>query len=91
MGLWGLLTNKDIFPTKASLFIFVAYMLLFVSQGKRNYPIKLKIQFHFLIFSGLLVTASRQGNQTYPYNPTTVVLLTEFIKLVVSATAYVKE
>ncbi len=37
------------------------------------------------------MTASRKGNNAYPYNPTTVVLLTEILKLVLSTSAYVKE
>jgi len=42
-------------------------------------------------FSGLLVTASRKGDSTYPYNPTTVVLLTEAAKLLMSVVGYSKE
>ncbi len=66
-----LIENKDLFPTKWSLFIFVAYMGLFISQG-------------------LLVTASRMGRDTYPYNPTTVVLLTEVTKLLISTSVVLK-
>lgn len=62
--------NKDLFPTKWSLAIFVTYMGLFVSQG-------------------LLVTASRMGDHTYPYNPTVVVLLTETLKLSISASIFI--
>ena len=38
---------------------------------------------------GLLVTASREGQLSYPYNTTTVVLLTEFVKLVISSSVFV--
>ena len=62
--------NKDLFPTKWSLIIFVTYMALFTSQG-------------------ILVTASRLGDNTYPYNTTTVVLLTEITKLVFASIAYI--
>ena len=61
--------NKDLFPTKWSLCIFITYMALFTSQG-------------------LLVTASRLGDNTYPYNTTTVVLLTEITKLVFAVFGY---
>ena len=37
---------------------------------------------------GLLVTASRMGELTYPYNTTTVVLLTEVVKLVLSSSVF---
>ena len=58
--------NRDLFPTKWGLLIFLAYMSLFISQG-------------------LLVTASRMGDNEYPYNTTTVVLLTEIFKLFLSS------
>ena len=38
----------------------------------------------------LLVTASRMGERTYPYNPAAVVLSTELLKLVFSSIAYIK-
>ncbi len=41
--------------------------------------------------SGLLVTASRHGGKSYPYNTTTVVLLTELAKLILSLAFFVKE
>ena len=43
------------------------------------------------ISQGLLVTASRLGDDNYPYNTTTVVLLTEIFKLVLSSTVYVSK
>ena len=58
--------NRDLFPTKWGLLIFLAYMSLFISQG-------------------LLVTASRMGDNEYPYNTTAVVLLTEIFKLFLSS------
>ena len=41
--------------------------------------------------AGLLVTASRKGHTTYPYNVTTVVLITEAVKLLISSTVFIKE
>jgi len=38
---------------------------------------------------GILVTASRLGDNTYPYNTTTVVLLTEVTKLIFATLAYI--
>ena len=39
----------------------------------------------------LLVTASRTENEkTYPYNPATVVMLTEVVKLVLAFAFYIK-
>ena len=39
----------------------------------------------------LLVTASRTpGKETYPYNPATVVMLTEVLKLIMSTMAYLR-
>lgn len=55
---------------------------------------------HLLIFNlymlmfvaqGLLVTASRHGSSVYQYNYTTVVMLTETLKLILSATVYLRE
>jgi len=71
MKLWNILIdNKDLFPTKWSLFIFLAYMALFTSQG-------------------ILVTASRLGDNAYPYNTTTVVLITEVTKLIFASLAFI--
>ena len=41
------------------------------------------------VAQGMLVTMSRQGGKDYAYNPTTVVLLTETLKLVLSASSVV--
>eukprot|EP00095_Tigriopus_kingsejongensis_P007665 maker-scaffold156_size297567-snap-gene-0.21 protein:Tk07665 transcript:maker-scaffold156_size297567-snap-gene-0.21-mRNA-1 annotation:"hypothetical protein D910_11688" len=68
----NILNNRDIFPTRLSKGIFVAYMALFIAQG-------------------LLVTASRKGTDIYPYNPTTVVLLTELIKLTLATLIFLKD
>ncbi|XP_061174609.1 UDP-galactose transporter senju-like [Saccostrea echinata] len=43
------------------------------------------------INQGILVTASKNKNNTYSYNTVTVVLLTELLKLVVSSTVYLKD
>jgi len=43
------------------------------------------------INQGILVTASKSKDNTYSYNTVTVVLLTEFIKLIAAAIVYVKE
>ena len=37
----------------------------------------------------ILVTASREGKSSYPYNTTAVVLLTEVVKLVLSTTVFI--
>ena len=59
MGLLALLTNKEIFPTKWSLFIFVAYMSLFVSQGKTNQRVHLFSEVYLKFqFNGLKITLS---------------------------------
>ncbi|XP_040575944.1 UDP-galactose transporter senju [Lepeophtheirus salmonis] len=36
------------------------------------------------INQGLLITYSRQGGSTYPYNPTIIILVSEIIKLIIS-------
>lgn len=41
------------------------------------------------INQGILVTASRMGEKTYPYNPALVVLLTEVIKFIVSSSTFI--
>lgn len=43
------------------------------------------------INQGILVTASKNKNNTYSYNTVTVVLLTELLKLVVSTVVYLKD
>lgn len=43
------------------------------------------------ICQGLLVTASKTKENKFNYNPTTVVLMTELLKLTVSALIYLKE
>ena len=40
---------------------------------------------------GLLVTASRNGQLSYPYNTTAVVLLTEVVKLVISSAYFISQ
>ncbi|CAF0885978.1 unnamed protein product [Brachionus calyciflorus] len=62
---------KNLFPTKISFFVFIAYMALFINQG-------------------LLVTASKNKDNKFNYNPITVVLLTELLKLIFSSVAYLK-
>uniref|UniRef100_A0A182Q0Q2 CMP-sialic acid transporter n=1 Tax=Anopheles farauti TaxID=69004 RepID=A0A182Q0Q2_9DIPT len=64
---WG-----ELFPSRKSIFIFITYMSLFVSQG-------------------ILVTASQRSDNTYSYNTVLVVLLTEVLKLVISAGLYCRE
>ncbi|XP_058058857.1 UDP-galactose transporter senju [Anopheles bellator] len=64
---WG-----ELFPTRKSVFIFLTYMSLFVSQG-------------------ILVTASQRADNSYSYNTVLVVLLTEVLKLVISAGLYCRE
>ena len=43
------------------------------------------------VAQGMLVTASRKGSTSYSYNTVTVVLLTEFMKLLFSSAVYLKE
>ena len=45
---------------------------------------------HVLVL-GILVTATKDKNNKYPYNPTTLVLLSETLKLVIAATLHCKE
>lgn len=44
-----------------------------------------------LVILGIFVTASQESNNSYSYNTVTVVLLTEVLKLIVSATLYCRE
>ena len=41
------------------------------------------------INQGILVTASRMGGKTYPYNPAAVVLLTEVLKFIFSSATFI--
>ncbi|XP_023329691.1 UDP-galactose transporter senju [Eurytemora carolleeae] len=43
------------------------------------------------VSQGLLVTSSRKGSTEYSYNVTTVVLLTEILKLILSASVYISQ
>ncbi|XP_078676175.1 UDP-galactose transporter senju-like isoform X1 [Branchiostoma floridae x Branchiostoma belcheri] len=43
------------------------------------------------INQGILVTASRKADNTYPYNTVTVVMITEILKLMVATLLYVKD
>ena len=40
---------------------------------------------------GILVTATKDKENHYAYNPTTTVLLSEFLKFLVSSFIYIKE
>ncbi|CAN8022799.1 hypothetical protein HPB47_027252 [Ixodes persulcatus] len=64
---WG-----ELFPTKLSAAIFVAYIGFFINHG-------------------ILVTASKDKNNKYDYNITTVVMLTECLKLVVTTLIFLKD
>ena len=46
---------------------------------------------HSPLPAGILVTASQDDNSQYSYNTVTLVLLTEVLKLVVSAVIYSKQ
>lgn len=86
---WG-----ELFPTRLSGLIFVAYMSLFVSQGRCHFykvQDKESINPSPPLFAGILVTASQDSNSQYSYNTVTLVLLTEVLKLVVSAAIYAKQ
>ena len=41
------------------------------------------------INQGIIVTASRMGGTSYPYNPATVVLLTEVLKFLFSTATFI--
>ena len=42
------------------------------------------------INQGIVVTASRMGGNTYPYNPAAVVLLTEILKFLFSTLTFIQ-
>lgn len=67
-----------------------------LSDLKNVFPTKL----HAVIFigymalfinQGILITASKEKGKTYPYNPTTTVLLSEFLKMITAAALFTKE
>lgn len=67
-----------------------------LSDLKNVFPTKL----HAVIFvgymglfinQGILITATKDKKSGYPYNPTTMVFLTEFLKLIVAGGLYAKE
>jgi solute carrier family 35 (UDP-sugar transporter), member A1/2/3 len=43
------------------------------------------------MYKGLLVTASKDKNNKFKYNPITVVLMTELLKLLASGLIYLKD
>ena len=97
--LTSIITNRDLFPGKWGFAIFIAYMGLFINQGGflfsgvfQGIVIIDHREFEEMpILTGLLVTASRQGRTTYPYNVTTVVLITEAVKLIISSAVFIRE
>ena len=54
-------------------------------------PMQNKLYLFVLFDLGILVTATKDKNNKYPYNPTTLVLLSEFLKLIVASVLHVKE
>lgn len=66
------LCSSDLFPSKWSVVVFIAYMALFINQG-------------------ILVTSTKTSANTFTYNIITVVMLTEFLKLLVAIVIYVKD
>ena len=58
--------------------------------GERCFTFGLKMLMFSLIL-GILVTATKDKNNHYPYNPTTTVLLSEVLKLLVSSVLFIKE
>ncbi|XP_066933113.1 UDP-galactose transporter senju-like [Clytia hemisphaerica] len=71
-------------------------MMPSLSDLKNLFPTKL----HAIIFvgymalfinQGILVTATKDKNNKYPYNPTTLVLLSECLKMVTAAVLYAKD
>jgi UDP-sugar transporter A1/2/3 len=84
---------KNLFPTRFSFIVFISYMGLFINQGILKYV----IEYLFIIFAnillsvGILVTATKDKYNKFNYNPITVVLLTELVKLILSSTIYIKK
>jgi len=71
-------------------------MLISKESMLQMFPTKMHLfifNMYMLMFvaQGLLVTASRHGERVYKYNYTTVVMLTETLKLVLSACVYLKD
>lgn len=64
---WG-----ELFPTRLSAVVFVAYIGFFVNQG-------------------ILVTATKNSQDRYDYDVTTVVMLTELCKLLASTLLYLRD
>lgn len=64
---WG-----ELFPTRLSAVVFVAYIGFFVNQG-------------------ILVTATKNSQDRYDYNVTTVVMLTELCKLFAATLLYLRD
>ena len=54
-------------------------------------PRKIPVSYFDVVFSGILVTASKTKSNTYTYNTVTVVLLTECIKLCAAFAIYLRE
>ncbi|XP_034097384.1 UDP-galactose transporter senju [Drosophila albomicans] len=67
-----------------------------MSNWRELFPTKLTFIIFLLYMSlfigqGIFVTASQESNNSYSYNTVTVVLLTEILKLIVSACLYCRE
>jgi len=86
---------KELFPTKMSFIVFISYMALFINQGNLfflyYYQFINYLYIYIFIYLGLLVTASKNGQNSFNYNPITVVLLTELLKLIISTCIYLKK
>ena len=83
---------KELFPTKMSFIVFISYMALFINQGNLFFLYYYQfVQLLVYIYLGLLVTASKNGQNSFNYNPITVVLLTELLKLIISTCIYLKK
>lgn len=64
--------SSELFPSKWSCVVFIAYMVLFINQG-------------------ILVTSTKTSSNTFTYNIVTVVMFTEFLKLIVAIVIYLKD
>ena len=80
--------------SNGTLAIFCAYIALYVNMGKQH-----SVGFSLVLtaitnddkYIGILITYSKNAVGHFSYNPTTVVLLTDVVKLLVCAIVHLKE
>ena len=68
--------------------VFVIYVLLFIFHGKFSYQVYYRPRDSPFSLLGILITASQTPDKKYAYNIATVVLATEFLKLIVAIGCY---